>query len=100
LGDPYLMEAVDPNGKTLYGNDRYEGYSMDLMKEICKPENLNCSFTFHLVPDGKYGNYDSKTKQWNGLIKELLEYRAELGICDLTITYERRKAVDYLPFRT
>ncbi|XP_028155734.1 glutamate receptor ionotropic, kainate 2-like isoform X1 [Diabrotica virgifera virgifera] len=95
LGDPYLMEAVDPNGKTLYGNDRYEGYSMDLMKEICKPENLNCSFTFHLVPDGKYGNYDSKTKQWNGLIKELLEYRAELGICDLTITYERRKAVDF-----
>ncbi|CAH1183231.1 unnamed protein product [Phaedon cochleariae] len=101
LGDPYLMQAVPPNGKSLYGNDRYEGYSMDIMKEICKPENLNCSYTFELVPDGMYGNYDPKTKQWNGLIKELLEYKADLGVCDLTITYERRKAVDFtMPFMT
>nr|APC94352.1 ionotropic receptor 7 [Pyrrhalta aenescens] len=101
LGDPYLMEVADTNGRGLYGNDRFEGYTMDLMKEICKPENLNCTFTFELVPDGNYGSYDPKTKQWNGIIKELLEYKADLGICDLTITYERRKAVDFTsPFMT
>nr|XP_023019507.1 glutamate receptor ionotropic, kainate 2-like [Leptinotarsa decemlineata] len=101
LGDPYLMHRVDPNGRALYGNDRFEGYTMDLIGEICKPQNLNCSFTFEIVADGKYGNYDPKTKQWNGLIRELLDYKADLGICDLTITYERRKAVDFtLPFMT
>ncbi|KAG5879600.1 hypothetical protein JTB14_025247 [Gonioctena quinquepunctata] len=101
LGDPYLMRRTDPDGKHLYGNDRYEGYVMDLIAEICKPESLNCSFSFELVADGKYGNYDPSTKQWNGIIKELLEYKADLGVCDLTITYERRKAVDFtLPFMT
>ncbi|XP_074030865.1 glutamate receptor ionotropic, kainate 2 isoform X2 [Leptinotarsa decemlineata] len=101
LGDPYLMRRVDPHGRALYGNDRFEGYTMDLIGEICKPQNLNCSFTFEIVADGKYGNYDPKTKQWNGLIRELLDYKADLGICDLTITYERRKAVDFtLPFMT
>lgn len=101
LGDPYLMAIEETGGKLLYGNARFEGYAVDLMTEICKPENLNCSFTFDLVPDGMYGNFDPVTKQWNGIIKELLEYRADLGICDLTITYERRKAVDFTnPFMT
>ncbi|CAG9860726.1 unnamed protein product [Phyllotreta striolata] len=95
LGDPYLMRLPDPPGKPLLGNDRFEGYAVDLVSEICKPQHLNCSYTFELVPDGMYGNFDPVTKKWNGIIKELLEYRADLGICDLTITYERRKAVDF-----
>nr|AUF73077.1 ionotropic receptor [Anoplophora chinensis] len=100
LGPPYLMMRPNPEGN-LMGNDRFEGYAMDLMKEICKPENLNCSYTFRLVDDGHYGNRDSKTKKWNGLIKEILELKADLAVCDLTITYERRTAVDFtLPFMT
>lgn len=68
------MAIEETGGKLLYGNARFEGYAVDLMTEICKPENLNCSFTFDLVPDGMYGNFDPVTKQWNGIIKELLEY--------------------------
>nr|UTN00866.1 ionotropic receptor [Semanotus bifasciatus] len=101
IGPPYLMWKPNPDKKPLSGNDRFEGYAMDLMHEICKPRNLNCSYNFELVPDGKYGMYNPKTKQWDGLIRELLERRAELAICDLTITYERRKAVDFtMPFMT
>lgn len=59
------------DSKTSFGNDRFEGYAMDLMQEICSI--LNCSFTFELVPDGKYGNYDPVKKEWNGLIKYLLD---------------------------
>ncbi|CAH1961045.1 unnamed protein product [Acanthoscelides obtectus] len=101
VGAPYFIRKEDPPGRILKGNDRYEGYSIDLMKEICKPNNLNCSFTFEPVSDGMYGNYDPNTKKWNGLIKDLIEFRAELAVCDLTITYERKTAVDFtVPFMT
>ncbi|XP_030747692.1 glutamate receptor ionotropic, kainate 2-like, partial [Sitophilus oryzae] len=99
IGAPYLMHRSPPPGKSLYGNDRWEGYALDLMQEIC--HILNCSYTFEEVPDGKYGNYDPDKKEWNGLIGHLLNRKADLAVCDLTITYERRRAVDFtMPFMT
>nr|WJJ63359.1 glutamate receptor ionotropic 1 [Pachyrhinus yasumatsui] len=99
LGAPYLMPRIPEQGKALYGNDRWEGYALDLMYEICSI--LNCSYTFELVPDGKYGNFDPDRKEWNGLIRHLLDRKADLAVCDLTITYERRRAVDFtMPFMT
>ncbi|CAH1400966.1 unnamed protein product [Nezara viridula] len=95
LGEPYLTE-IDKN---LEGNARFAGYSMDLIDEIAK--DLKFSYKFYLAPDGEYGSFNKETKQWTGLIKELRERRADLGICDLTITYERRSAVDFtMPFMT
>lgn len=58
-------------GEVLTGNDRYEGFSMDLITEISKI--LNFKFEFELAADGKYGNYDPEKKAWNGLIKDLLD---------------------------
>lgn len=65
------MQKTPEYGKENFGNDRFEGYAMDLMQEICSI--LNCSFTFELVPDQKYGNYDPVKKEWNGLIRHLLD---------------------------
>lgn len=53
------------------GNDRYMGFSKDLMDHIA--ERLNFTYEIHLTPDGKYGNRDPHTNQWNGLIRDLLE---------------------------
>ncbi|XP_071449244.1 glutamate receptor ionotropic, kainate 2-like isoform X2 [Hetaerina americana] len=95
LGAPYLMER-EPKG-TFTGNDRYEGYSMDLIDEVSKI--LGFKYVFELVPDGRYGSLDPKTKKWDGLVKQLLEKKADLAICDLTITYSREQAVDFtMPF--
>ncbi|XP_014247084.1 glutamate receptor ionotropic, kainate 2-like isoform X2 [Cimex lectularius] len=95
LGEPYLRIAND----SLEGNDRFEGYSKDLIAEIAN--ELNFKFQFVLTPDREYGSFNKETKQWNGLIRELRERRADLAICDLTITYERRSAVDFtMPFMT
>lgn len=66
-------------GEVLRGNDRYEGFSMDLIHEISKI--LNFTFEFELVADGKYGNYDPKTKAWNGLIKDLLDRVIKNSLC-------------------
>lgn len=71
IGPPYLKHATPKNGEVLTGNARYEGYSMDLIAAIANI--LNFTFEFELAADGKYGNYDPKTKSWNGLIKDLLD---------------------------
>lgn len=40
--------------------------------------------------------FDSRIfSEWNGMIRELLEQRADLAIADLTITFEREQAVDF-----
>lgn len=60
------------DGVTYEGNDRYEGYSIDLIEEISKI--LGFKYVFELVPDNAYGSYDKNTKKWNGLVKQLLEH--------------------------
>lgn len=68
-GAPYLM--LRESNETLYGNDRFEGYSINLIDEIAK--ELNFKYAFELVPDGKYGSYNRVTKKWDGLVKQLLD---------------------------
>lgn len=72
IGEPYLRHRKPNEGEVLTGNDRYEGYSMDLIQGLS--EILNFTFRFHLAEDGKYGNYDPKIQSWNGLIKDILEH--------------------------
>ncbi|KAG6795357.1 glutamate receptor ionotropic, kainate 2 isoform X1 [Apis mellifera caucasica] len=98
LGPPYVMEVTDSATRgILIEQTRYEGFCIDLIEEIAKL--LNFKYEFELVPDGNYGTLNKETKQWNGLIRRLLDHDADLAICDLTITYERESAVDFtMPF--
>ncbi|KAK9303590.1 hypothetical protein QLX08_004755 [Tetragonisca angustula] len=98
LGPPYVMEVTDSATRgILIEQTRYEGFCIDLIDEIAKL--LNFKYEFELVPDGNFGTYNKETKQWNGLIRRLLDRDADLAICDLTITYEREGAVDFtMPF--
>ncbi|XP_025832120.1 glutamate receptor ionotropic, kainate 2-like [Agrilus planipennis] len=100
IGRPYLMRRTPSSpDEVLEGNDRYEGYSMDLIQAIA--EELNFTFKFVLTEGNYYGNYVPEKKTWNGLIGDLLNKKAHLAICDLTITHQRRQVVDFtLPFMT
>lgn len=83
----------------LFGNAMFEGYSLDVIAGIAK----DLKFRYEIVPvaDGMHGSYDQKTRKWNGLVRELLDRRADLAIGDLTITFERRSVVDFTaPFMT
>jgi len=55
----------------LCGNDRFEGYCIDLLKELAVI--LGFTYEIRLVEDGKYGAQDDKG-QWNGMIKELIDH--------------------------
>ncbi|CAL8288455.1 unnamed protein product [Merluccius merluccius] len=90
LEEPYVM--LKKSDKALVGNDRFEGFCIDLLKELANI--LGFSYEIRLVADGKYGSQDDKG-QWNGMIRELIEHRADLAVAPLTITYMREKVVDF-----
>nr|XP_023410072.1 glutamate receptor ionotropic, kainate 3 [Loxodonta africana] len=96
LEEPFVM--FRKSDRTLYGNDRFEGYCIDLLKELA--HILGFSYEIRLVEDGKYGAQDDKG-QWNGMIKELIDHKADLAVAPLTITHVREKAIDFSkPFMT
>ncbi|XP_024943087.1 glutamate receptor ionotropic, kainate 2 isoform X6 [Cephus cinctus] len=95
LSSPYCMRK--DSSEKLVGNAQFEGYSIDLIHEISRLLGFN--YTFRLVPDGRYGSINRETKEWDGMIKELLDQKADMAIADLTITYDREQAVDFtMPF--
>lgn len=111
--------------KPLYGNDRFEGYCLDLLKELSNI--LGFSYEVKLVSDGKYGAQNDKG-EWNGMVRELIDHVstslhwncgrrfgkssesercpllcqvADLAVAPLTITYVREKVIDFSkPFMT
>uniref|UniRef100_A0A2K6TG73 Glutamate receptor n=1 Tax=Saimiri boliviensis boliviensis TaxID=39432 RepID=A0A2K6TG73_SAIBB len=94
--EPYVMYRK--SDKPLYGNDRFEGYCLDLLKELSNI--LGFIYDVKLVPDGKYGAQNDKG-EWNGMVKELIDHRADLAVAPLTITYVREKVIDFSkPFMT
>ncbi|XP_030751235.1 glutamate receptor ionotropic, kainate 2-like [Sitophilus oryzae] len=84
IGKPYLMYSDQPDAT---GNSRYKGYSMDLITEIAKL--MNITFEFVLTRDNLHSN----------IVDDLINRRADLGICDFTITHQRRELIDFsMPF--
>ncbi|KAH7947484.1 hypothetical protein HPB52_012316 [Rhipicephalus sanguineus] len=91
---PYTM--LHPEGSNKTGNDRFYGYCIDLIKMLAR--EIGFKYEFYLTPDGAYGKPQANN-EWNGMIRELLDRKADAAIVDLTITYERESAVDFtIPF--
>ncbi|XP_049528884.1 glutamate receptor ionotropic, kainate 2-like [Dermacentor silvarum] len=96
LNAPYVM--LKKSAHKLEGNDRFEGFCMDLLREISV--SLGFRYQLRLVRDGAYGAQDSRG-HWNGVMRELIDKEADLAIGDLTITSQREQAVDFtMPFMT
>ncbi|XP_048093322.1 glutamate receptor 4-like isoform X5 [Alosa alosa] len=88
---PYVM--LKKNWELYEGNDRYEGYCVDLASEIAK--HIGIKYQISIVPDGKYGARDPETKIWNGMVGELVYGRAEIAVAPLTITLVREEVIDF-----
>lgn len=58
-------------GGNFSGNARYEGFCIDLLKEIARM--VGFTYRIELVPDGKYGVYDYETGEWNGIVRQLMD---------------------------
>lgn len=73
--EPYVM--FKKSDKPLYGNDRFEGYCIDLLRELSGI--LGFRYEVRLVEDGKYGALDENTGQWNGMVRELMDHVSQLS---------------------
>ncbi|GBO28018.1 Glutamate receptor ionotropic, kainate 3 [Araneus ventricosus] len=84
------MKVEDENGV------KYEGYCVDLIEAIS--QDLRFQYRIKEVDDGSYGRKND-LGEWNGMIRELIDGKADMAIADLTITYVREEAVDFtMPF--
>ncbi|XP_035289360.1 glutamate receptor 4-like isoform X1 [Anguilla rostrata] len=88
---PYVM--LKKNWEMFEGNDKYEGYCVDLASEIAK--HIGIKYKISIVPDGKYGARDPDTKIWNGMVGELVYGKAEIAVAPLTITLVREEVIDF-----
>ena len=65
---PYTMEKLDAREARREGNDRFEGFAVDLANRIASIVGFN--LTIKLTD--AYGSVD-ESGHWNGMIRELLE---------------------------
>ncbi|XP_046978242.1 glutamate receptor ionotropic, kainate 2-like [Vanessa cardui] len=106
---PYFYDKIkcEEGNKTCVeepADEKYEGFVVDLVEKIfttLRKYNFNYTYTFLDKEYKDYGSFDQKTKKWDGLIGDLLDKKADLAVCDLTITEKRKKVVDFsVPFMT
>ncbi|XP_026733767.1 glutamate receptor ionotropic, kainate 2-like isoform X2 [Trichoplusia ni] len=96
-----LISTTAPYGylkdshEKLEGNDRYEGFTIDLIDRL---SDL-LGFSYEFAVENNYGS--KKEGKWNGMALQLMEDKADLAICDLTMTAERQSGIDFsTPFMT
>lgn len=66
--EPFVI--LKESDEILTGNDRYEGFCIDLLHEIALLKKFN--YTIHEVYDNTYGVKDANNK-WSGMIGELID---------------------------
>ena len=55
----------------------------------------NPSLLPSLAPDSLYGFYNHETGQWNGIVRQLTDKRADLAVASMTINYARETVIDF-----
>ncbi|XP_066572920.1 glutamate receptor 1 isoform X1 [Amia ocellicauda] len=91
LESPYVM--LKKNHDQLTGNEKYEGYCVELAAEIAK--HVGYRYKLEIVSDGKYGARDPDSKMWNGMVGELVYGKADVAVAPLTITLVREEVIDF-----
>ena len=78
LSDPYTMIKVDAMSHGRTGNDKYEGFAVDLVQKVADIVGFN----FSLTPVSGYGSR-REDGSWTGMIGEITEGRADMAIGDM-----------------
>ncbi|XP_076467225.1 glutamate receptor ionotropic, kainate 2-like [Babylonia areolata] len=84
---PFLMENENPSSK-----EPFEGFIIDLLNELATMVGFH--YRIDLVPDGNYGA-ELDSGEWDGMVRELLDRKADLAVAPLTINYNREQVIDF-----
>ncbi|CAK9294819.1 unnamed protein product [Gordionus sp. m RMFG-2023] len=93
LESPYVMHSkCHKDNSCATENDHFEGFCMDMLSKVAR--KLGFKYKIIVVPDGKYGAPDLNG-DWTGMIRELMDNRADLAVAPLTINWLREQVVDF-----
>ncbi|XP_066928618.1 glutamate receptor ionotropic, NMDA 3A-like [Clytia hemisphaerica] len=80
------------NGKTIYWRKGCcAGMVIDMFEKI--RERLDFEYTLYLVEDNKWGSIENGT--WNGMIKDLIDNKADIALNVMTFIEKRHEIVDF-----
>ncbi|XP_042867558.1 glutamate receptor ionotropic, kainate 2-like [Penaeus japonicus] len=87
---PFVMLK---EGNNATGNGRYVGFCVDLLRHV----SAMAGFDYEIVlsGDGVYGLIDTETGEWNGLVRGLIDRKADLAVGSMTINYARESVIDF-----
>ncbi|VVC37864.1 Ionotropic glutamate receptor, L-glutamate and glycine-binding domain,Ionotropic glutamate [Cinara cedri] len=72
--------------------DTWKGYCIDLIEKLAEEMN----FKYELIAKNKFGEFDSTTNKWNGLIGGLVEGELDIVVASLTMTSDREEVIDFI----
>lgn len=77
-------------GKTKYV---YGGFCIELLKAIA--DRLKFSFEIYPVADSHFGSQDPISKEWNGMVRDILQGKADIAVASFTISPSRQRVIDF-----
>ncbi|KAI1713423.1 ligand-gated ion channel domain-containing protein [Ditylenchus destructor] len=96
LVEPFVMIKRDcehSNASECQGNERFEGYCIDLLKLLSdRIEDFN--YEIFLSAGNKYGA-KQPDGSWDGAVGYLLRGEADMAVASLTINQDRERVVDF-----
>ncbi|GFY79459.1 ionotropic receptor 25a [Trichonephila inaurata madagascariensis] len=84
---PFVYKNIDANGTVTF-----TGYCVELLDEIKKI--LNFDYTISETKDNKFGTMDDNL-QWDGMIRDLVDKKAEIALGPISVMAERETVVDF-----
>ena len=49
----------------------------------------------YTVPDDRYGVRDADSGEWDGIVRQLIDRRADIAVASMTINYARETVIDF-----
>ncbi|XP_033752870.1 glutamate receptor 4-like [Pecten maximus] len=92
IEEPFVIRKEGRNGRSYEGNDRYEGFTIDILRELAKV--LQLKYEIYESPNNVYGS-ENANGSWNGMVEEVLSGRANIGMGAISITSSREKVIDF-----
>ncbi|CAB4001092.1 glutamate receptor 2-like [Paramuricea clavata] len=86
---PFSMKKYDNHT----GNAAWEGFCMDMLTELA--ERLEFNYVLHGSFDGNFGGKSAETQEWNGMVREIVDGKADMAVAAFTISSIRQEVIDF-----
>ncbi|KAF6021621.1 hypothetical protein EB796_020082 [Bugula neritina] len=70
-----------------------EGLAMDLLQSLA--DQLDFNYRLYISPDGSFGAYNNVTGNWTGMVKEIMDGRADMVAASFSILSGRAEVIDF-----